>query len=346
MRFIECKNLKVDMVVAEDVINENGILYLKKGQSLTNDIINKLVSLTEQIVDFEGIFVSLSEQVLIKEKKEITNSFKEQVVKNFKQFFEEMDDESLDVIKENINEIVNNILNNKDVIYNMVDLKIFDEYTYHHSVNVSILSIIIGYYRGLDTESLNDLGLSAILHDIGKLFIPDKILNKKTSLEDSEYKSMQEHVLKGYFLLKDSFNLKDSILNGILDHHEKWNGTGYPNRKKGNEISLFGQIIAVADVYDAMTSNRPYREPLKPHKIYEYILSKSEEYFSYEIIKIFASRVALYPVNSTVILSNNMEGIVLNNHFGFLTRPTIQVDNEIIHLKENWLNVTITDCTI
>ncbi len=182
-------------------------------------------------------------------------------------------------IKELVGCIIDELLENKDVMVNMIDLKCYDNYTYMHSVNVAVLSIVTGIAVGLDRDALSQLGLSAILHDIGKVFVSKKIINKPDILTDKEFEAVKKHSEYGYKYTKEQFRLSPRITAGILDHHEKYNGTGYPKGKSGNMISQFGRIITVADIYDALSSERPYRRAQSPSEAMEYVLGGVESIF-------------------------------------------------------------------
>ncbi|NSW89854.1 MAG: HD-GYP domain-containing protein, partial [Firmicutes bacterium] len=211
------------------------------------------------------------------------------------------------------------------LLVNIIDLKSYDDYTYSHSVNVTILSLSIGAVIGLSKNILFKLGMAALLHDIGKVFIPKEILNKNGRLNESEFEIVKTHPYKGYQILKEnnSFSYYSSI--GVLHHHEKYNGTGYPFELVGSEISLLGRIITVADVYDALTSDRPYRKAMFPSEAIEYIMGGGGTLFDSEIVKFFTKIVVPYPVGTSVLLSNNTTGIVVKNYSDCCMRPIIKV---------------------
>ncbi len=206
------------------------------------------------------------------------------------------------------------------MLVNMIDLKVFDDYTYSHSVNVAVLSIIIGVTMGLGRKELTKLGLGALLHDIGKVFIDKDIVNKPGKLTDEEFSSMKMHSKLGYDYVRDRFQLPVKSYVAVLDHHERYDGSGYPNSKKGDEISDFGKMIALADVYDALTSERPYRKALPPSEAMEYIMGNSQVHFDPELVKVFSRKVAPYPVGTLVKLSNGMTGLVVENYEAFCLR--------------------------
>lgn len=187
-----------------------------------------------------------------------------------------------------INEIIEDILSDKEIMNNLIELKRYDEYTSHHSINVTILSLCIGIRLNLPIRELKKLCIGALLHDIGKVFINKSIINKADKLTNEEYEEIKKHPKLGYLYAKKYFSrLTLKSLNAILQHQEKYDGTGYPNRLKGKQISLFGRIIAIADVYDALISDRPYRKALSHDEVLDYIKTNSGTHFDPALVNIF-----------------------------------------------------------
>ncbi len=210
----------------------------------------------------------------------------------------------------------------------------------------------MGVALDLNRNDLNNLGMGAILHDIGKVFIDKKCLNKKGRLTDEEFAEMKKHPIEGYRYIRANFNIPVQASMGVLQHHEKYDGTGYPVQKAGDDISLFGRIIAIADVYDAITSDRPYRKGILPSKAMEYIMGGAGYHFDFELVSIFVKKVAAYPLGTCVKLSNGLMGIVVENFADTSMRPKIRViekdkDQEAryINLKEDFKtnNLTIVE---
>ena len=171
------------------------------------------------------------------------------------------------------------------------ELKSYDARTYQHSLNVAGLSLAIGKEMRLKTEKLEQLGLCALLHDIGKTRLPISLINKTNPLTDNEYKVIKTHSEQGGNYLKEK-NLQDAdILSGVLHHHEKFNGSGYPSGLMGDRIPLFSRIISIADVYDAVTSARPYRKPVPASEALDLIIFEVGHAFDYEIYKVLPTVV-------------------------------------------------------
>jgi HD-GYP domain-containing protein (c-di-GMP phosphodiesterase class II) len=200
-----------------------------------------------------------------------------------------------------------------------------DDYTFAHSVNVCVLSIISGIGLGYSISRLKELGVGAILHDIGKLKVPQELLKKPSQLTVEEFEEIKKHTIYGYEILKN--NKKVSMVSAFIafGHHERYDGSGYPLQLKGESIHHCARIVAVADVYDALTSDRVYRKKIKPHEAIEYILSLSAHHFDEEIVQSFIRFVAIYPVGTGVILNTKERGVVISENKDMPTKPVIRV---------------------
>jgi len=353
MRFVPTFCLREGMLLGDNLFGKNGELVLVQNTVLTQDYIRGI-----QKQNFNGIYVDddISKDLVI--ANIIDERVRAQTVKSIKDVFicseskNPLAKQKFISMQKQIEQIVDEILGNQHMMINMVDLKVFDDYTYFHSVNVAVLSIVLGTSLGFSKEDLCSLGLGAILHDIGKIFIKKEILNKNGMLSDHEFEELKNHSAKGYDYIKKGFGISMSSKMGIRDHHEKYGGGGYPNDITGGDISLFGRIISIADVYDAMTSDRPYRKAVKPSEVIEYIMGSSYTLFDPDLVNIFIRKIAPYPIGTCVKLSNGLTGIVTENYESYCMRPKIRIfkdgDEMItpyeINLADNTtLNITVTD---
>ena len=239
--------------------------------------------------------------------------------------FSKKSEKQLDTIKDIIMGIVNEVQSNVNVKINIVDLRTYDDYTFSHSINVAVLSVVVGTVIGLNRYELNDLALGALIHDIGKVFCDKNIINKPGKLTPEEYEEVKRHAERGYNYLYSSTNIPESSKLAVLTHHEQYNGFGYPDKRVGEDIPLFGRIISVVDVYDALTSDRSYRKAMLPSQAFEYILSGYNTMFDPQIVEAFIKKVAFYPVGTCVRLSNGLVGIVVENYDSSYLRPLIRV---------------------
>lgn len=248
--------------------------------------------------------------------------------------------------------IVDELLTNRDVMVNMLDLSSYDNYTCSHSLNVAILSIVLAMGLGFSRTETVGIGAGGLLHDIGKVFVSKSILQKNGPLTNEEFDIIKNHPKDGYNYISKRYNIPLRHCDTILDHHEKFDGSGYPNGKAGTDISIFGRICAVADVYDALASKRPYRDALPPCECVEYIMGGTGSQFDPKVVDIFTQRIAPYPVGTSVKLSNGWVGLVVENYISYSLRPRLRIYEQDgqriapfeISLKDDfqYLSVTIT----
>jgi HD-GYP domain-containing protein (c-di-GMP phosphodiesterase class II) len=221
------------------------------------------------------------------------------------------------------------VMEDESILLGMATIKNYDEYTFNHSVNVSIYSLTIGRRLGLSKKALTELGLTALLHDIGKSKIPKEILNKPGPFNDGEWGLMKQHPLQGVEIslnLKELGEINPRIVIGIFDHHLRKDFTGYPKLFRKKEVSLFGRIIQIADAYDAMTTAKNYRKgPYTPEQALAIMMREREVHFDPILLKIFIGLVGIFPVGSLVLLNTHEMGIVYkaNPDPKWLDRPQV-----------------------
>lgn len=221
-------------------------------------------------------------------------------------------------------------------------LKAYDEYTLCHSVHVAVLSAITGLKMGYNEYQLAELVTSALLHDIGKIQIPIKVLNKKGILSKEEFEVIKMHPQLGYEYVKRNYlNASDDMLKGIYQHHERVDGSGYPQGLIRTEIAEYSKIIAVCDVYDALTTNRPYHNAYIPSEAIEYLYGCQD--LDEKIIYEFIHSIYAYPKGTCVKLSDGQRGVVIRNHREYPCRPVLNLQNgaKCNLLEDKYLNVTI-----
>ncbi len=223
---------------------------------------------------------------------------------------------------------------NSQMIGHTGRIKDTDEYTYNHSVNVAIYSIYLGNLIGLDKKRTRELCQAALLHDIGKAKVPRNILNKEGKLTDEEFSVVKKHTIDGYILAKRISFLTEEIREAILSHHEREDGSGYPYGIKGRKINLYAKILAIADVYDALTSERVYKKKSTPFDAIEEFYNMGVHKFSRPLLNIFFKNLSQLYVNSKVKLSDGRVGKIEFIHPKDLTRPVINIEAEHINLSK------------
>jgi putative nucleotidyltransferase with HDIG domain len=344
MRIINLNELNNDMILARPIYYKNCILLNKDQKNLLR-YKNRLIRLG---INYIYIDDELSKDIIINDI--IKEQTRQKGINIIRKTFDDIQiNKNIEIqnLKDVVNDIIDELLNSKKIIFNMVKLDSYDSYTFSHSVNVAILSIFMGKLLDLNKNYLYKLGLGALLHDIGKVFIPEIILNKKGKLTKEEYEIIKKHPSLGYNYLKDNSNI-DAVTRAIaLHHHERLDGSGYPDGQKRDEIHKLVKIVAVADVFDALTSNRIYRKKWPIYEAIEYLMANSEHKFCSNYVGIFTKFIAVYPNGSKVVLSDGRYGIVREQNDNYPTRPIVDIikDNkrvETINLLD-YINIIIRE---
>lgn len=208
-------------------------------------------------------------------------------------------------------ELASNIVENLDASMWLTQLKSRDEYTAIHSLNVCVLSLTFGRALGLKGDELNELGLGALLHDIGKMKVPLEVLNKPGKLTSEEFDIMKSHPEKGYDMLLSDDSLSAEVLNIVRGHHERLSGSGYPDKLTENNISYYTKIVSITDVYDAITSDRVYHDGMTPHESLKRLYEWMPDNFDTKLIQAFIKTIGIYPVGSVVELKTGHIGLVV-----------------------------------
>lgn len=226
--------------------------------------------------------------------------------------------------------IVDSVVKNENALVWLTQLKNRDEYTVQHSINVCVLSVLFGRHLGLGQHDLRELGFGALLHDIGKMRIPQHILNKVDKLTNDEMELMKHHPEFGYQILKNSPDVSESAIDIAHSHHERIDGSGYPRKMAGDSISLFSKLVSIVDVYDAITSDRVYHMGISPHEALNLMYGWAPRSFNGELLQEFIRCLGIYPIGSIVELDNGEVGVVMTVNRTRLMRPllTLVLDRE------------------
>lgn len=274
----------------------------------------------------------------------VNHEIKNDAINNLQTLSENFMDSSKGITKNDINAVggtteslINALADKKDIMINIADIKMYDDYTFHHCLSVAILSIAIGMELGLSKQEIYEIGLAGLLHDIGKVSIPIEIINKNGRLTDEEFAIVKMHPIHAATHLKERNLVPHNSYLGIIAHHERWDGNGYPFKLAGKNIPFFARILAVADVYDALTSHRPYRTPSPPSEAIEFIMGGMGSHFDEDVVNAFLHKIAPYPIGSKVSLSNGHNAIVIKNASDHPLRPLVKVDDteKVIDMNED-----------
>lgn len=321
MRYVPVSLLENGMVLGRDIYDGGGRMLLARHLILNPAYIRSL-----EDMGFPGAYIDdeFSEDIEIKEV--IRPEVKREALSMINTLF--LNSGEIGVSEASMNRvaktIVEQVLDNGDAMCNMLDIKRYDDYTYFHSINVGILATIVGCAMKFSEEQLRDLTLSAMLHDIGKRFIPVEILNKKGELTDEERAVLRTHPRQGADFLRERFNFSVFVNQGVMQHHEWFNGNGYPLGRSKEEIPIFARIISVVDVYDALTTNRMYRPAVAQNEAVEYLMGSSGGQFDPEVLDVFLHQIAIYPTGAQVKLSDGSQAVVMKNYPEMVLRPKVK----------------------
>jgi HD-GYP domain-containing protein (c-di-GMP phosphodiesterase class II) len=245
-----------------------------------------------------------------------------------------------------VSEISASVLRNPGALISVARLKTVDDYTYMHSVAVCALMIALGRKLGLPEAEIREAGLAGLLHDVGKMAIPLTILNKPGRLTNEEFARVQDHPAEGHRMLRKGGGVSDLALDVCLHHHEKIDGSGYPDRLSGERISLYAKMGAVCDVYDAITSDRPYKKGWDPSEALHKMTEWKNGHFDEAVFSAFVKSLGIYPVGSLVRMQSGRLGVVVEQAEAsliapkvkvfFSTRAQTRIVPEVIDLSKPW----------
>ncbi|HBE78563.1 MAG TPA: HD-GYP domain-containing protein [Firmicutes bacterium] len=323
MKILSIDNLKENMQLARSIYSAKGNVLLAEGTYLTDKYIKKLERFgvsTLYITDQRIGQVEVDELVKIQTRNEATKITKKLMTNISKG--KALDSEKIVKV---VDDIIKELIDNPNIIINLVEMRVMNDYHFSHNVGVCLLALVTGMALNYNDSKLKLLGTGAILHDIGKAKIPLEILNKKGKLTKFEYSDIQKHPQIGYDILKECADINWLSACVAWQHHERSDGSGYPLGIKGFQIQEFSRIVALADVYDAMSTDRIYRKRFLPHQVIEYIRDQGQLIFDPDLTAIFLQNIAPFPIGSTVVLENGERGVVIDVTKDFPTRPVVKV---------------------
>ena len=317
--------------LSRDIFSKNGVLLVPAYTALTR----------KQITLLENHGISLADDDFLPETTdaEILESQKmiDDAVRQVNELFDEVREGKrvpMEEFRKEVIPVIEEATHSKSLFGLIKALQSKDDYTYRHNLAVGAFSGLIGSWLGLDCEEQLALTTAAFLHDIGKMLVPEEILNKSGPLTDEEYAVMKSHTIRGFEILKKTEGIDHRQALVALQHHERMDGSGYPFGLTGSRIDFFSRIVAVADVFHAMTSQRVYRNP---SPFYEVLAQMEKDAFGVldpAVAKLFISKIMNTLIGRTVLLSDGSTGTILLIHTQEPTRPLVLIGDEFVNLQE------------
>ncbi len=239
-------------------------------------------------------------------------------------------------------EMVDTMFTHGDAMLCLARIRAKDAYLMEHSMNVAILLANFGRYLGLERNVLKELTLGGLLHDVGKIMTPDEVLNKPGKLTDEEFGVMRQHVVHSYDILSNTAGITPTMLEVAANHHERLDGTGYPQRLKGDQLSLYTRMSGIVDVYDAVTADRVYKQGMQPTQAFRILLKGINQHFDAELVTKFIKCMGVYPVGTLVQLSNQRLAVVMQRNEQQPLKPVVKViyhATQRHYLEVQWLDL-------
>ncbi|KOP66989.1 histidine kinase [Bacillus sp. FJAT-18019] len=329
MRLIPINALRPGMVLGKKIYSSEGLILLAEGVELTAGLIRRLGTLEIGYVYIED---RMTDDIIVPEL--LTEETQQQALRSLRTSFKNLENQPAlkgsfhhlgKTFSGMMESIMDEISEHDECMVLLTEMNTNDYNLYRHSLNVCIYTTVLGVAHGYSRDELKVLGLGALLHDIGKTRISQKLLQHPGRLNDEEFREVQKHTEIGFAILKDEPNIPLLSAHCALSHHERLDGSGYPRALKGPDIHEYAKWIAITDSYDAMTTQRVYKPALLPHEAVEVMYAGSGKLFEQSFLATFRDRVAIYPPGITVKLHTGESGVVSKIHANVPHRPVVRV---------------------
>jgi HD-GYP domain-containing protein (c-di-GMP phosphodiesterase class II) len=314
-------NLRPGLITARNIYGSNGSLLLGRDITLDERLIARLATLGIESVYVKNPYFDYEPQEILHENTKI------ETIKLTQNAFKASDTKTINFtgLRNAVKMIIEDVIDNRNVLVHLTDIRTLDNYFFGHSINVCLISSFIGLKLCLHEQKLKELALGTILHDIGMKLVPPEVLNKKEALSPEELQLIQGHSQAGFDILRNVDSVPLPAAHVAYQHHEHFDGTGYPRGMSTEDIHQFARIAAVADLYDAITSDRPYRPAMLPHEAYEVVLGSRGTILDPRITDIFLENVAPFPLGTMVLLDTGDIGAVAKVYPKLQTRPVVRL---------------------
>lgn len=322
MHRVHTHNLCPGMEVARSIYDADNNILLAAGVTLTPKLITRIASLGigSVYIQDEASIIEVPD-IILAETRQVAIQTLQYNYTRLKQGYKL----EIGPIIEKVKDIISQCLSNRGVLINLTDIRTYDEQTFSHSTNVCVMAVLAGISMGLAQEDLHNLGIGALLHDVGKVTIEADLLNKPSRLSIEEYATVREHAQTGFNILSNQEDVPAICACIAYQHHERWNGSGYPRGLVGEEINPLARIVAVADIYEALLGDRPYRPSYTVQEAVKTLNQLSGIHLEKRSIRSLLEHITIYPVGTVVILNTGARGVVIKINANCPTRPVVQV---------------------
>lgn len=345
-KIVSIDDVKSGMIVAQDIFNNVGQMLIAEGSKLDENTLRKLKLYGIYDIPIKEFTDDLdTEELQFNPAKELVTDSKE-----FKVFKSSYNNRTISIKDEMLNishgkhinisqlfsissDLLTTVKYKSDLFSFLTNLQGFDNYTYTHCLNVSLICHTIGQWMGFNNDKLMHITVAGLLHDIGKTKIDKDILNKPGKLTEEEYEEIKKHTVYGFQIIEKQ-DIPYNIKMAVLMHHERYDGSGYPLNAKNAQINNFAKIVAIADVYDALTSNRPYRDKYSPFHVIRQFEQQYLAHLDTKLLMTFLQNIAYCYLGRWCVLSTGEEGKIVFINKQLPSRPIIQIDNSIMDLSQ------------
>jgi putative nucleotidyltransferase with HDIG domain len=324
MKLEVISRLKGNEVLGRNIFTNDGRILLRAGTVLNSAYVSKMrdMGVFYVYVEDERLEDVKVEDEGITRLKQNTMESMSVIMKNTAKV---ADKKIMSEYVKTVEDLISYVSENRDISKSLYDIQTYSNSNFVHSIDVCIMSTIIGHAMRFDPFALRELGVAAILHDIGKTQLPKAIADKTGNLNGEDLQKFKEHPYLGATMLKKNIRISDNIVKAVQQHHERVDGKGYPYGLEGKSIHRFARIICVSDVYDTVTNSKDYKKAFSPNDAYELILAGSGIMFDEEVVKAFRKSFSVYPLGCCVKLSNGVESYVVKQNENFPDRPIVRV---------------------
>ncbi len=339
MQKTKIEEIALDAIIAKDVHARDGMMLISKGTKYRGSFLGRLLNAGIQEVYIEEIEdeyirstplnwdsiahfqedVRIDDIIYEKTRRQAEHQMMKMMVR-----LGTMRHVNMEKIVRAVEAIMEELLTKTDVVLSLSKLRSIDDYTYEHSVNVCVIALVIGKDLFLEKDAVQELGIGAILHDIGKVGVSERIIKKPGRLTSEEFDEIKQHTELGFRILKGA-GFSDVIAQIALHHHERIDGSGYPRHLEDRDIPLFARVVAIADFYDAISNNRIYRKKMSPDQAYREVIRTSTNHLDEMLVEKFLRHVHMYPIGTGVVLNTMEKGVVISQNRLMPESPIVRV---------------------